>query len=128
MSTKTGDTSAISEGLDPVEALAHRMAWRYRRSSDPQHSDTYTFNRATLLQFADALRAAERNAATQRAAFYGWLRGGPDVPQHSLRWPRWEVRRWDGLYWQTLFADQMDAHLAADMERERPNVRHQRAP
>lgn len=40
-----------------VEALAHRIAWRYKKSSDPHHSDTYTFNRATLLQFAEALRS-----------------------------------------------------------------------
>lgn len=40
-----------------IEALAHRIAWRYKKSSDPNHSDTYTFNRATLLQFAAALAA-----------------------------------------------------------------------
>lgn len=38
-----------------VLALAHRIAWRYKKSSDPHHSDTYTFNEATLLQFAAAL-------------------------------------------------------------------------
>lgn len=26
--------------------LAHREAWRYKKSSDPHHSDTYTFNRS----------------------------------------------------------------------------------
>jgi hypothetical protein len=41
-----------------IEELAHRMAWRYKTSSDPAHSDTYTFNRATLLQFAEAVRSA----------------------------------------------------------------------
>jgi hypothetical protein len=43
-----------------IEDLAHRMAWRYRKSSDPSHSDTYTFNRETLLLFAAAVQAAER--------------------------------------------------------------------
>lgn len=38
-----------------IEALAHRTAWRYKKSGDPAHSDTYTFNRTTLLQFARAL-------------------------------------------------------------------------
>jgi hypothetical protein len=35
--------------------LAHRIAWRYKKSSDPAHSDTFTFNESTLLQFVDAL-------------------------------------------------------------------------
>ena len=48
-----------------VEKLAHRIAWRYKKSSDPAHSDTYTFNRDTLLQFADALMAAERERCAQ---------------------------------------------------------------
>lgn len=43
-----------------IESLAHRMAWRYSKSHDPHHSDTYTFNRQCLLQFADGLLAAER--------------------------------------------------------------------
>lgn len=43
-----------------IEALAHRMAWRYAKSHDPNHSDTYTFNRQCLVQFAQALQAAER--------------------------------------------------------------------
>ena len=43
-----------------VEKLAHRIAWRYKKSSGPAHSDTYTLNRDTLLQFATALMAAER--------------------------------------------------------------------
>jgi hypothetical protein len=49
----------LSEGLGPlVEELAHRTAWRYARSRDPHHSDTYTFNRTCLLDFADKLVAA----------------------------------------------------------------------
>lgn len=50
----------LGDGAGHVETLAHRIAWRYRKSSDPHHSDTYTFNAATLLHFADALLAAER--------------------------------------------------------------------
>ena len=38
-----------------IEALAHRMCWRYKHSSDPKHSHTYLFNRSTLLQFAQAV-------------------------------------------------------------------------
>jgi predicted lipid-binding transport protein (Tim44 family) len=40
---------------EQIEAMAHRMAWRYKHSSDPAHSHTYTFNRARLLEFARAL-------------------------------------------------------------------------
>ena len=50
-----------------VEKLAHRIAWRYKKSSDPAHSDTYTFNRDTLLQFADVLMAAERERCAKLA-------------------------------------------------------------
>jgi len=51
-------------------ALAHRIAWRYKKSSDPAHSDTYTFNEATLLQFAAAVAAipAPEGAPTLLAA------------------------------------------------------------
>ena len=38
-----------------IAEIAHRTAWRYKKSSDPAHSDTYTFNRTTLMQFARAL-------------------------------------------------------------------------
>ena len=40
-----------------ITELAHRICWRYRHSSDPLHSHTYTFNRSTLLQFARAIEA-----------------------------------------------------------------------
>ena len=42
--------------------LGHRKAWRYKKSGDPHHSDTYTFNRSTLLEFARKLLAAGREA------------------------------------------------------------------
>ena len=50
-----------------IEALAHRVAWRYAKSSDPNHSDTYTFNRQCLMQFVGALLAAERERPFQLA-------------------------------------------------------------
>ena len=31
--------------------IAHRTAWKYKKSSDPHHSDTYTFNEHTLIDF-----------------------------------------------------------------------------
>ena len=52
------------------------------------------------------------------AARYRWLRGGSDVPQGSQRWPRWEVRSWDGRFWQTLFAEKMDTAVDAAMKRD----------
>lgn len=38
-----------------ILALAHRMAWRYKHSTDPHHSHTYTFNDARMIEFARAL-------------------------------------------------------------------------
>ncbi len=52
---------------DEIEALAHREAWRYKKSSDPHHSDTYTFNRSTLLEFARKLIEEEREACAKIA-------------------------------------------------------------
>lgn len=43
---------------EQIEALAHRRAWRYKYSSDPNHSHTYTFNRTCLLDFVADLFAA----------------------------------------------------------------------
>lgn len=48
-----------------VIALAHREAWRYKKSDYPNQSDTYTFNRATLLEFARKLSGAEREACAK---------------------------------------------------------------
>ena len=31
--------------------IAHRTAWKYKKSSDPHHSDTYTFNEHTMIDF-----------------------------------------------------------------------------
>lgn len=42
-----------------IETLAHRMCWRYKHSSDPAHSSTYTFNRVTLQEFARKLMQGE---------------------------------------------------------------------
>ena len=36
---------------DDILHLAHRTAWRYKKSSDPNQSDTYTFNEHTLMDF-----------------------------------------------------------------------------
>jgi hypothetical protein len=49
--------------LDALERLAHRMAWRYKKSSDPHHSDTFTFNVSTLQQFALELIRMARSGA-----------------------------------------------------------------
>ena len=46
-----------------IEKLAHRIAWRYKKSSDPAHSDTWTFNSATLAQFARAVSESVRPQA-----------------------------------------------------------------
>lgn len=48
-----GRAPAVSDEL--IAGLAHRHAWRYKMSSDPHHSDTYTFNGDCLIAFARAL-------------------------------------------------------------------------
>jgi len=45
-----------------ITTEAHRICWRYKKSSDPNHSDTYTFNEHTLQEFARVLIQAEREA------------------------------------------------------------------
>lgn len=57
-----------SEATGRIEDLAHRICWRYKHSSDPHHSHTYTFNRATLLAFADAILEQQRTWAQQAEA------------------------------------------------------------
>lgn len=53
---------------DETLDLAHREAWRYKKSSDPHHSDTYTFNRSTLLEFARKLAIVELTDGELRCA------------------------------------------------------------
>lgn len=62
----------------------------------------------------DQAQPAPPSDDARDAARYQWLRGGTDVPQHSLRWPRWEVRHWDGRFWNTMFAEQIDAGIDRD--------------
>ena len=71
--------------------------------------------------FAEAAEAIrDRDAEIERlrkdAARYRWLRG--DVPSHSLRWGRWEVRYWTGRYWDDMRKDGLDAAIDAAMEVE----------
>ena len=47
--------AAVSD--EQMRAIGHRTAWRFKHSSDPAHSDTYTFNDACLLTFARAILA-----------------------------------------------------------------------
>ena len=51
------------------------------KSSDPHHSDTYTFNISTLLEFARKLVAAEREAC----AAHTWL------------FEEWWEKNWEGM-------------------------------
>jgi hypothetical protein len=37
---------------EEILAVAHRMAWRYNKSSDENHSDAYTFNEQCMIDFA----------------------------------------------------------------------------
>ena len=37
---------------EEILKLAHRMAWKYKHSSDKSQSDTYTFNDVCMIDFA----------------------------------------------------------------------------
>ena len=54
-----GETMTEQPHTD-TEKLAHRIAWRYKQNDGPAQSAIYSFDRNTLLQFADFLIAAER--------------------------------------------------------------------
>lgn len=48
-----------------VKELAHRVCWKYKKSSDPHHSDTYTFNDHTITEFARLLLLMEKKNEPQ---------------------------------------------------------------
>lgn len=41
--------------------LAHRVCWKYKKSTDPKHSDTYTFNEKTLAEFYRLIKLMDKN-------------------------------------------------------------------
>jgi len=51
--------------------IARRTAWKYKKSGDPHHSDTYTFNEHTLIDFVQKVQAHlildERNRCAEIA-------------------------------------------------------------
>ena len=47
-----------------ILSLAHRICWKYKKSQDPHHSDTYTFNDKTMLEFVRILKMMERPSGT----------------------------------------------------------------
>ena len=64
---------------------------------------------------------AEQDAAAlkQDAERYRWLRGGSDVPAHSVRWGRWEINHWEGANgWRNLLCGELDAAIDADKEKQ----------
>ena len=66
--------------------VAHRMAWRYKKSSDPHHSDTYTFNATTMVDFARRVMAA---AASEENREYYCKKHAP-----SLQWEVADCQIW----------------------------------
>lgn len=68
-----------------------------------------------LVAERDELRRQLAEAELDAQRYRDWLRGGANIPSESTRWARWEVRYWDGRHWNTLFAEQMDAAIAAAM-------------
>ena len=70
----------------------------------------------TTLEKECAAARAEIARLREDAARYRWLRG--DVPSHSIRWVRWEVRNWTGRYWDDTRKDGLDAAIDAAMKGE----------
>jgi hypothetical protein len=64
-------------------------------------------------------QAAEARAEANEkdAERYQWLRGGEDVPAHSVRWGRWEINRWEGASgWRNLLCSELDAAVDQAMQ------------
>lgn len=98
--------------------------WREKLADDlhdreTQISDAWQALRDAGVQseqsIADGIELMRRQLveAETDAQRYRWLRGGADIPPHSSRWARWEVRYWCGRHWNTLFAEQIDAAIDA---------------
>lgn len=81
----TKSVMADAEILD----VAHRMAWRYKKSSDPHHSDTYTFNATTMVDFARRVMAA---AASEENRGYYCTKHAPAgfFTAKEPPWPFWK--------------------------------------
>ena len=47
-----------------ILSLAHRICWKYKKSQDQHHSDTYTFNDKTMLEFVRILKMMEKPSGT----------------------------------------------------------------
>lgn len=58
----------------------------------------------------------ERDALVD-AARYRWLRG--NAPEHSQRWPRWNLQWWDGRCWHSLEREALDAAIDAELVKEK---------
>lgn len=105
---QTGDEAAALGGHPKIIA----MSWSHALHDRDDALDTAAKLRDRIAELEAALAEAQKDAARYR----GFLRGGPNVPSHSTRWPRWEVRYWDGRHWNTMFADQLDAAIDAAMQ------------
>jgi hypothetical protein len=69
-----------------ILSLAHRKAWRYKYSSDPAHSSTYTFNDMLMVEFVRYLLGMRQPAIV----------GGAQQPSEQ-----WETSPTDGEQWET---------------------------
>ena len=81
-------TNAVMTDAE-ILGVAHRMAWRYKKSSDPHHSDTYTFNATTMVDFARRVMAA---AASEENREYYCTKHAPDgfFQANEPPWPFWK--------------------------------------
>jgi hypothetical protein len=108
--------------LDQRAALAQELEWLmrvYAAATTHKSAANHAFVLADLaLQHATEILAALRSTAAAQTsdARYRFLRG--DAPDHSTRWPRWEVRYWNGEGWRDMrgiaLDDLLDDAIAED--------------
>ena len=65
---------------------------------------------------------AEIEKLRKDAERYQWIRGGPSIPAWSIRWPRWELRRWNGRWWNTVYGVECDREIDAAMRYDAENA------
>lgn len=98
--------AATDESGTVVEALGMNQSRRFDTA-------LYLAPPATTADGGSVSFSEQVRRMAEDAARYRWLRGGSDIPPHSTRWARWEVRHWNGRHWNTLYAEQADEAIDA---------------
>ena len=108
-----GNGNRLPPEPTPLEAAKSEIE-RLRAENERLRMELAHEEQRVADMMADVNRVGHGNEALREdAARYRWLRGGSDIPPHSTRWARWEVRHWNGRHWRTLYAEQADEAIDA---------------